>query len=745
MMNYTRKRPRTTTMVDPRSGSKNQDLPSPASPHHHGVESAGSSSKALAWRTSLFLPALLLLIPSVSASSNVDSGMLEFPHIFTTNLKNLSPSDGNSRTIFKVADILQPRHPCRKLTENSCTIHLLVDSESELKQLRESFPQLQFQQVMVLEAEQQRSLKTTKKNASPQRNQTETSSRRYLQQQSSYPSISGYPCYLNLQGSYQWMQDFVQSTNQVDGLSASLINIGPSHLKSTTSSNEGYYLQVLTLTGQSTSTSITRKGILFAMAGLHPRELAPPQVLIEWLTQLVQDYSSGENAAITSLLDHEVEIHVLIQANPDGRALAETTQPWRRKNVNHLGTSAKCGADEIGIDLNRNFPFKFGLDSGSSNLPCSETFRGSGPASEVETKTIIQYLQSIFPDWQQGQESSVLQGIPFPTNHTGVFIDLHAYGNVMIWPWGYVNRKNPNFLENEAFMNKLSKFNSLGLAGPGPTTYFGEASGASDDFCYASLGVASMTWELGEQAFAQACDRFEAWLPNYLDGLTYAAQVSQAPFALSQGPDVVQVDIELIIDDSSVVISVTASDSEASINANHPTAQDDVVAIYFYLDVHPFDEDSNARPFAVLAESDGELQNGQGQIQFFIVEQSGQDGETTYQLDPYDYFIPTLQSKHMLFIQAKDSAGFRGPVRAEWLDLTVLLSDDDSSAAAEDDTTEGPSIAPSVMPTLVPTPSGPSLAPSFAFSDMPSATPDGSFGTALMLPKLAMLGAAMLL
>ena len=684
---------------------------------------AHASSKALSiWKRLLFLPALLLLIPSVLASSNVDTDLLEFPHIFSTDL---DLSDDDSRSIFQVADVLQPRHPCRNLTKDSCTIHLLIDSTAELNHLQESFPQLQFQA-------ERHTQERVIFPSSQQTQQNQTSSRRYLQQQSSYPSISGYPCYLNLQGSYQWMQDFVQSTNQVDGLSASLINIGPSHLKSTTSSNEGYYLQVLTLTGQSTSTSITRKGILFAMAGLHPRELAPPQVLIEWLTQLVALYNNS-NAEITSLLNYGVEIHVLLQANPDGRALAETTQPWRRKNVNPLGTSLYCGADEVGVDLNRNFPFKYGLDSGSSNDACSPVFRGSGPASEVETQAIIEYLQYIFPASQQQHEASVLQGIPFPTNHTGVFIDLHAYGNVMIWPWGYVNHKNPNFLEYEAFMNKLSKQNGLGLAGPGPTTYFGEASGASDDYAHASLGVASMTWELGEQAFAQACDRFEAWLPNYLDGLTYAAQVSQAPFALSQGPDVVQVDIEVITDDKSVVIYVKASDSEASINANHPTTQDDLVVIYFYLDVHPFDE--AAQPLAVLTESDGELQNGQGQIQFFILEEPQ---------------IERLHSNHMLFIQAEDSAGFRGPVRAEWLDLTVLLSDDDSSAAAEDNTGQ-PSIAPSVMPTLVPTPAGPSLAPSFAFSDMPSATPDGSYASALMLPTFvmlicaAMVGAAVLL
>jgi hypothetical protein len=35
-----------------------------------------------------------------------------------------------------------------------------------------------------------------------------------------------------------------------------------------------------------------------------------------------------------------------------------------------------------GVDLNRNFPFQWGIEGGSSSEACSPTARGSGPASE---------------------------------------------------------------------------------------------------------------------------------------------------------------------------------------------------------------------------------------------------------------------------------------------------------------------------------------------------------------------------
>ena len=68
------------------------------------------------------------------------------------------------------------------------------------------------------------------------------------------------------------------------------------------------------------------------MSGLHPRELAPPELSSRWVESLINAY--GNDADITAMLDY-TEIHLVVQSNPDGRQVAETNpNVMRRKNMN---------------------------------------------------------------------------------------------------------------------------------------------------------------------------------------------------------------------------------------------------------------------------------------------------------------------------------------------------------------------------------------------------------------------------
>jgi hypothetical protein len=75
-----------------------------------------------------------------------------------------------------------------------------------------------------------------------------------------------------------------------------------------------------------------------------------------------------------AMLDY-TEVHVVLQPNPDGRRVAETNRKvYRRKNLNpgppspssSGGTAggSSCSnslEDELGVDLNRSFPFRWGF------------------------------------------------------------------------------------------------------------------------------------------------------------------------------------------------------------------------------------------------------------------------------------------------------------------------------------------------------------------------------------------------
>src|SRR5690606_41971736 len=60
---------------------------------------------------------------------------------------------------------------------------------------------------------------------------------------------------------------------------------------------------------------------------------------------------------------------------------------WR-KNLRDVNGDGAIGTGD-GVDLNRNFPYKWGYDDeGSSPNPTSPTYRGASPGSEPETKAI---------------------------------------------------------------------------------------------------------------------------------------------------------------------------------------------------------------------------------------------------------------------------------------------------------------------------------------------------------------------
>lgn len=61
-----------------------------------------------------------------------------------------------------------------------------------------------------------------------------------------------------------------------------------------------------------------------------------------------------------------------------------------RKN-RHI--DSQCDKYNGGVDLNRNYDYKFALnDTGSSSDPCDEDFRGKYPFSEPETRNIKNYI-----------------------------------------------------------------------------------------------------------------------------------------------------------------------------------------------------------------------------------------------------------------------------------------------------------------------------------------------------------------
>ena len=76
-----------------------------------------------------------------------------------------------------------------------------------------------------------------------------------------------------------------------------------------------------------------------------------------------------------------------------------------------------------GVDLNRNYGFKYGYDDiGSSDIGCYEDFRGDSAFSEPET---------------QAMRDLVLE-----YNNIRVAINMHAWGPMFITPFNFDNGEN---------------------------------------------------------------------------------------------------------------------------------------------------------------------------------------------------------------------------------------------------------------------------------------------------------------
>ncbi|KAL3915340.1 MAG: hypothetical protein SGILL_005701, partial [Bacillariaceae sp.] len=479
-------------------------------------------------------------------------------------------------------------------------------------------------------------------------------SKRSLKQQ--YSTIAMRDCYLDIDGMMAWAQDYVKEAGQY--LQVSLVDIGDSFL--------GDDISVLTVTGN--HTNATTAAPLIFMTSIHAREYAPPEVARRFLVYVLEQVKQG-NTAVTSFLEH-TQIHWIPYVNIDGRRMAETTQPWRRKNMNEAWQKdwEECTSDSTGVDLNRNYPFAFGKSDGSSDTACSPFTRGPGPQSEPETQAVMNYASDVmFPLDNPLYTQQRLDALPVQTGGTdpgevpntwggfnetttrGVFVDMHSYGEVYIFPWGHVNSVTPNQNAIQSAMGKLEHITGYEALGPG-TDFYGAASGATDDALYALFGPLSFTMEIGN-AFHEACDNFERNVPKLMQSLQYAASIAPQPYVLGQGPDIVSVQVtpQVLEENDSLNIVVVASDSEKQAFGNVLVAQQFVTEIRVYMNDHPLVVgNENIEPIWSWDSSSLSLING----------------ELDATLPWTSVVLARGAGNHTLYIQATDSNGYNGPVTA---------------------------------------------------------------------------------
>jgi carboxypeptidase T len=325
-------------------------------------------------------------------------------------------------------------------------------------------------------------------------------------------SFPGYPCYRTVEETYADMDALAANHSSL----ASWIDIGDSWDKLNDGGPAGYDIFALDLTNTNTPGP---KPTFFLMAEIHAREYVTAETAARFAEYLVSNY--GIDPDITWLLDY-YHIYIVPMTNPDGRKWAEGGEMWR-KNTH---TNVLCSFPDYGVDLNRNNSFHWG---GDSTWPCDETYQGPLAGSEPETQAIQIFASTLFPD-QRGP----LDTDPAPADTTGVFITLHSYSQLVLWPWGWTYTDAPNHVQLQTLGRKLAYFNSYT---PQQATELYPTTGTSDDWAYGTMGIAAYTFEMGT-SFFQDCTTFNNTIyPNNRNALMYAFKSARHPYLDPLGPE----------------------------------------------------------------------------------------------------------------------------------------------------------------------------------------------------------------
>ncbi|MGR0221276.1 M14 family zinc carboxypeptidase [Agromyces sp. ZXT2-6] len=255
------------------------------------------------------------------------------------------------------------------------------------------------------------------------------------------------------------------------------------------------------------------------MGAQHAREWITPEMIRRLLDDVLAGY--GNDDRITELVN-TTEMWFIPVANPDGYDF--TFEPgnrlWRKNLADNNGDGEITPGD--GVDLNRNFPTRWGYDNeGSSPNPASETYRGTGPASEPETQALDELFAAITPEF-------------IVNYHSAAELLLHGIGWQVATP-------SPDDVIYEAMVGD-DEHPAVPGYDPDISAELYTTNGDTDSHMQEAYGTLGFTPEMATCQSASASDPDDQWEPsdcqsvfNFPDDeeLIQAEYLKNIPFALA--------------------------------------------------------------------------------------------------------------------------------------------------------------------------------------------------------------------
>ncbi len=240
------------------------------------------------------------------------------------------------------------------------------------------------------------------------------------------------------------------------------------------------------------------------MGGHHGNELPAVEIPMKFIEFLADSY--GKNLTVTRLVDSR-EIWVIPMVNPDGHEYSLEGHEWR-KNRRPIDLDGDGTIDGIGVDINRNYGYRWGQETdrdATSHDPTSRIYCGPAPFSENETLAVKKLVDA---------------------HNFTVSMSFHTYGQIIYYPWGNAEDENGSGQDVLSAMademGRLSGYTPMEGRDAYPTT------GDSDDWLFANKTCYPFTIEMGTDYVAPPA-RLDPMFQRILPAMTYAIDMAAEP------------------------------------------------------------------------------------------------------------------------------------------------------------------------------------------------------------------------
>lgn len=225
-------------------------------------------------------------------------------------------------------------------------------------------------------------------------------------------------------------------------------------------------------------------------AAQHAREWITPEMVRRLLHHYLDNYGSDQQ--ITRIID-TTELWFVLVANPDGYDYTFSDDRLWRKNLRDNDGDGQITAID-GVDLNRNYPTKWGYDNeGSSDDPFSETFRGPSPLSEPVNAALDALVQRV--------------GFEFMINY-------HSAAELLLYGTGWqVSTPTPDDVVYEALAGSDTDPAVPGYD-PDISAELYTTNGETTEHVHEAYGTLAFTPEMSTCQTASASDPNDEWEPE---------------------------------------------------------------------------------------------------------------------------------------------------------------------------------------------------------------------------------------